>query len=51
MTCEQNKRFSSTFQPPDDGQNVQRPKCCDKHGDKDEDCSLNNVNSVSYSNI
>ena len=36
----------STFQPPEEGQSVQRPKHCDKHGNKDEDNSLKNVNNV-----
>ena len=43
---ERNKRPSSTFQPPEEGQSVQQPKCCDKHGDKDEDNSLKNLNNV-----
>ena len=30
------KWLSSTFQPPEEGLSVQRPKCCDKHGDKDQ---------------
>ena len=34
-----NKGLSSTFQSPEEGQSVQRPKRCDKHGDKDEDNS------------
>ena len=41
-----NKGLSSTFQLPEEGQSVQRPKCCDKHGDKDEDNSMKNVNNV-----
>ena len=41
----QNKGLSLTFQQPEDGQTVQRPKH-DKHGDKDEDNSPNNVNNV-----
>ena len=40
---EWNKGISLTLQPPEEGQSVQRPKCCDKHGDKDEDNSLKNV--------
>ena len=31
---ERNKGLSSTFQPPEEGQSIQRPKHCDKHGDK-----------------
>ena len=42
----QNKGLSSTFQPPEEGQSVQWPKCCDKQGDKDEDNSPKNVNNV-----
>ena len=41
-----NKGLSSTFQPPEEGRSLQRPKRCDKHGDKDEDNSLKNVNNV-----
>ena len=41
-----NKGLSSTFQPPEEGQSVQRPKHCDKNGDKDEDNSLKNVSNV-----
>ena len=41
-----NKGLSSTFQPPEEGRSVQRPKCCDKHGDKDEENSPKNVNNV-----
>ena len=41
-----NKGLSSTFQPPEEGRSVQRPKRCDKHGDKDEDNSPKNVNDV-----
>ena len=41
-----NKGLSSTFQPPEEGRNVQRPKRCDKHGDKDEDNSPKNVNNI-----
>ena len=43
---ERNKGLSSTFQPPEEGQSVQLSKCCDKHGDKDEDNSQKNVNYV-----
>ena len=32
---EQNKRLSSTFQPPEEGRSI----LCDKHGVKDEDNS------------
>ena len=39
-----NKGLSSTFQPPEEGRSVQGLKCCDKHGDKDEDSSLKIVN-------
>ena len=41
-----NKGFSLTFQPPEEGQSIQRPKRCDKHGDRNEDNSLKNVNDV-----
>ena len=34
--CMRNKGLSSTFQPPEEGRSVQRPKRCDKHGNKDE---------------
>ena len=40
------KGLSSTFQPPEEGRSVQRPKRCDKHGDKDEDNSPKNVNNI-----
>ena len=43
---ELNKGLTSTFQPPKEGRSVQQPKRCDKHGDKDEDNSLKNVNNV-----
>ena len=43
-----NKGSSSTFQPPEGGRSVQRSKCCDKYGDKDEDNSPKNVNNVTY---
>ena len=43
---EQNKGLSLTFQPPEEGWSVQWLKCCDKHGDKDEDNSPKNVNNV-----
>ena len=39
-----NKGLSSTFQPPEEGRRVQRPKRYDKHGSKDEDNSPKNVN-------
>ena len=42
----QNKGLSLTFQPPEEGQSIQRQKRCDKHGDKDEDNNLKNVNNV-----
>ncbi len=45
---ERNKGFSSTFQPPEEGRSVQRPKRCDKYGDKDDDNSPNNVNNVHH---
>ena len=45
---ERNQRLSSTFQPPEEGRSVQRPKRCDKHGDKDEDISPKNVNNVIF---
>ena len=41
-----NKGSSSTFLPPEEGRSVQRPKRCDKHGDKDEENSLKNINTV-----
>ena len=41
-----NKGLNSTFQPPEEGRIVQRSKH-DKHGDKDEDNCLKNVNNVS----
>ena len=41
-----NKELRSTFQPPEEGWSVQRPKRCDKHGDKDEVNSPKNVNNV-----
>ena len=41
-----NKVLSSTFQPLEEGRSVQRPKHCDKHGDKDEDNNPKNVNNV-----
>ena len=41
-----NEGLSLTFQPPEEGRSVQWPKCCDKHGDKDEDNSPENVNNV-----
>ena len=40
----QNKGLTSSFQPPEETQSVQRLKCCDKHGNKDEDNSPKNVN-------
>ena len=50
-TSEWNKGLSSTFQPPEEGQSVQQPKCYDKHGNKDEDNSLNNVTFTVYTMI
>ncbi len=41
-----NKGLSSTFQLPEGGRSVQRPKRCDKHGDEDEDNSTKYVNNV-----
>ena len=38
-----NKELSSTFQPPEEGWSVQRPKRWNKHGGKDEDNSPKNV--------
>ena len=46
-----NKRLSSTFQPPEESRSVQQPKRCDKHGDKDEDNSLKNVNNEQFSHL
>ena len=43
---ERNNGLSLTFQPPEEGRSVQRPKRCDKHGDKDEDNSLKNLNNI-----
>ena len=43
---ERNKGLSSTFQQPEEDQSVQRPKRCDKHGEKDGDNSPKNVNNV-----
>ena len=43
---ERNKGLSSTFQPREEGRSVQWPKRFYKHGDKDEDNSLKNVNNV-----
>ena len=42
---EQYKGLSSTFQPPEEGRGVQWLKCCNKHGDKDDN-SPKNVNNV-----
>ena len=41
-----NKGLSSTFQAPEEGRRVQRPKRCDKHGD--EDNSPKNVNNAQW---
>ena len=49
-----NKGLSSIFKPPEEGRSVQRPKLCDKDGDKDEDISpknLNNEQNTSFQNI
>ena len=43
---ERNKGLCSTFLPPEEGRRVQRPKRCNKHGDKDEDNSPKNVKNV-----
>ena len=43
---ERNKGLSSTFHPSEEDWSVQRPKRCQKHGDKDEDNSPKNVNNV-----
>ena len=43
---ERNKGLSSIFQPPEEGGSVQRPKRCDKHGDKDKYSSPKTVNNV-----
>ena len=32
--------------PPEEGRSVQRPKRCDKHGDKDEENRPKNLNKV-----
>ena len=40
-----NKGLSSTFQPPEKGRSVQRPKRCVKYGDKDEDNTPKIVNN------
>ena len=45
---ERNKGLSLTFQTPEECRSVQRPKRCDKQGDKDEDNSPNNVNNVLF---
>ena len=42
----QNKGLSSTFQQSEKGWSIQWPKCCDKHGNKDEDNCPKNVNNV-----
>ena len=42
----QNKGLSSTFQAPEEGRSVQRPKRCDKDGDKEGDNSPKNVNNI-----
>ena len=41
-----NKGLCLTFQPSEEGRSVQWLKHCDKHGNKDEDNSLKNVNNV-----
>ena len=43
---EQNRGLSLTFQPPEEGQSVQRLKHFDKHGNEDEDNSPKIVNDV-----
>ena len=42
----QYKGLSLTFQPPEEDRSIQRLKCGDKHGNKDEDNSPKNVNNV-----
>ena len=42
-----NKGLSLTIQSPEEGWSIQCPKCCDKHGNKDEDNSPKNVNNTS----
>ena len=42
----QNKGLSSTFQPSEEGWSIQRLKCCDKHGDKNEDSSPKDLNNI-----
>ena len=42
---ERNKGLSSTFQPPEEGRSIQRPKRCNKNGIKDEDNGPKNVNN------
>ena len=46
-----NKGLSSTFQAFEEGRSIQRLKRCDKHGDKDEDNSLKNVNNVLFNQL
>ena len=48
-TVNETKGLSSTFQSSEEGRSVQRPKRCDKHGNKNEDNSPKNVNDVSFS--
>ena len=43
---ERNKGLFSTFQLPEKSWSVQRPKRCDKHGEKDEDNGPKNVNYI-----
>ena len=38
--------LNSTFPQPEEDWRVQRPKRCDKHGDKNEDNNPKNVNNV-----
>ena len=48
-----NKGLSSTFKPPEESRSVQWLKCCNKHGDKDEDNISKNLNKnfvCGYSN-
>ena len=45
---ERKNGLSLTFQSPEKGRRVQRPKSCDKRGDKDEDNSPKNVNNPIY---
>ena len=48
---QRNKVLGSTFQPPEEGRSVQRPKCCDIHVDKDEDNCTKIVNNVQITDV